>query len=179
MLDQSLSASKYEEDANRIRARLRVTIDQLRTNLAPSSLADELARGCGMRDVSPASAFDFAARRHPIPTALIGIGIGLWAYSLARSRSIDRGSIRNTAGTLARSATNVVRDRAEAKRLAFVTLAESHIRAGATQLSDAFEKGVDVLIGELPAAPTVRPFIVSAIQMALFTTFDALLSKRR
>ena len=179
MRDQSLSASKYEEDANRIRARLGATISQLRTNLEPSCLAEELARGCGMRDVSPASAFDFAARRHPIPTALIGIGIGLWAYSLARSRSTDRGSIRNTAATLARSAANVVRDRAEAKRQAFVTLADSHIRAGATQLSDAFEKSVEDLIGEFPAAPTARPFIVSAIQMALFATFDALMSKRR
>ena len=179
MLDQSLSASEYEEDANRIRARLGATIDQLRTNLAPSNLFDEVARGSGLRDVSPASALDFAACRHPIPTALIGIGIGLWAYSLARSESTDRGSIRDTAGTLARPAANVVRERAEAKRQMFVTLADSQIRAGASQLGDAIEKRVDDLIGELPAAPTVRPFIVSAIQMALFATFEGLLSKRR
>ena len=183
MLDQSLSASEYEEDANRISARLGATIDQLRTNLAPSSLADALARRSGLRDVSPASAFDFAARRHPVPTALVGIGIGLWAYSLARSRSTHRGepgaqrSLRDAAGSLARSATGVLRDRAAAKRQAFVTLANAHVRAAAAQLSDAIENNVDDLVGEIPAAPTARAFMASAIQMALFATFDALLSK--
>lgn len=183
MPNQIPSVSECEEDANRIMARLRATIAQLRTNLAPSGLVDELAQNSGLRDVSPAMAFDFAARRHPIPTALIGLGIGLWVYSLARSKSSHggdistRGSIRSTAGSLARSATNVFRDRAEAKRQAFVSLASSQIKAGATQLSDAIEESVDNVIKELPAARAARPLIASAIQMALFAAVDALLPK--
>jgi hypothetical protein len=185
LLDRTLSPSECEEDANRVRARLGSTIAQLRTNLAPANLVDELARGSGLRDVSPGSALDFAARRHPIPTALIGLGIGLWAYSLARSKSTHGGEaparrpLRSTGESLARSATNVFRDRAEAKRQQFVAVASSHVKAGATQLSDVIEKSIDDLIGKIPATPATRPLIESAIQMALLAMFEALLPKLR
>jgi hypothetical protein len=153
LLDTTLSPRECEEDANRIRARLSSTIAQLRINLAPANLVDELVRGSGLPDASPASVLNFAARRHPIPTALIGVGIGLWAYSLARPKSTHggeagaRGFFGSTGESLARSATNVFRDRAEAKRQEFVAVASSHIKAGATQLSDVIEKSVDDLIG--------------------------------
>ena len=183
MQDHVLSPDAYEQDADRIRGDLGSTWAQLRANLTPSSLVDEIAQESGLRDVTPAGVFDFGARRHPVPTALIGLGIGLLAFALARSRSGDgldaRGSVRNAAGALARSAKDVFRDRAEAKRQALMSAANSHIRAGAAQLSDALENGVDDLIGAIPATPAARPLIESAIQMALLMALESLLPKPR
>jgi hypothetical protein len=181
--DHALKPVEYEQEADRTRAELRSTWAQLRANLAPSNLADEIAQESGLRGVTPAAVFDFGARRHPVPTALIGLGIGLLAFALARSRSGDglvaRGSVRHAAGVLARSAKDVFRDRAEAKRQALMSAASSHIQAGAAQLSDAIENGVDDLIGAIPATPAARPLIESAIQMALLMALESLLPKPR
>ena len=57
--------------------------------------------------------------------------------------------------------------------------ASSQIQAGATQLSDAIENGVDDLIGNIPATPAARPLIQSAIQLALLMAVETLLAKRR
>ena len=183
MQEHALSPDEYEEDANRIRARLSSTWGQLRTNVVPSNLVDEIAQASGLREMTPAAAFDFGARRHPVPTALIGFGLGLLAFSFARSRPGNgneaQGSLRNTAGALARSATDVFRDRAEAKRQALVSVASSHIKVGATLLSNAIENGVDDFIGKIPATPAARPLIESAIQMALLVALESLLPKPR
>ena len=182
MQEHALSPDQYERDANRIRARLSSTWAQLGANLAPSNLATEIARASGVHEITPAGVFDFGARRRPVPTAVIGLGLGLLAFSLARTKSSNgheaHGSLRKTAEALGRSATDVFRDRAEAKRQALISVASSQIRAGATQLSDAIEKGVDDVIGEIPATPGVRPFIQSAIQMALLAALEALLPNR-
>jgi hypothetical protein len=181
MREPALSPDEYEEDANRIRARLGATLAQLRTNLVPSNLIDEVARESGVREMSLAGAFDFSVRRHPLPTALIGLGIGLWAIALSRSSDAHKGksSLRETVRSIARSATGVFRERAEAKRLAFASVASSHIQAGATQLSDAVEKSVHDLIGGTPGTPATRPLIESAVQMALFAALEGLLSRSR
>jgi len=183
MPEHAPSPDDYEEDADRVRAQLSSTWAQLRTNLVPSNLVDEIAQQSGLREVTPATLFDYGARRHPVPTMLFGLGIGLLAFSLARSRSRNghdaQRSVRDAAGALARSASDVFRDRAEAKRRALVSMASSHIQAGATQLSNAIENGVDDLIGNIPAAPAARPLIESAIQMALFMAVEALLPQGR
>jgi hypothetical protein len=180
--DHALKPVEYEQEADRTRAELRSTWAQLRENLTPSNLAEEIAQESGLRDITPAAVFDFGARRHPVPTALIGLGIGLFAFALARrSRSGDRfdgrGSVRNAAGALARSAKDVFRDRAEAKRQALMSAASTHVRAGATQLSEAIENGLDDLVGAIPATPAARPLIESAIQMALLMALESLLPK--
>jgi hypothetical protein len=183
MQQNALSPDEYEEDADRARAELRSTWAQLRTNLVPGNLYDEIAQESGLRGVTPAAVFDFGARRHPVPTALVGLGIGLLAFSFARSRSGDghdaQGSLRSAARSLARSAADVFRDRAEAKRQAVMRAASSQIQAGATQLSDVIENGVDDLIGNIPATPAARPLIQSAIQLALLMAVETLLAKRR
>ena len=178
------SVLDYEEDADRAGARLGRTIVRLKSNLAPSNLADQIARGSGFRDASAASAVDFATKRYPIPTLLVALGVGVWAYSKARSRSSrwgagDTSSVRATVDTLTRSATNVFRQRAGAKREEFVVAASSHIAAGASQLSDTIENRVDDLIHNIPASPAMRRVIESAVQMALLSALEALAPKPR
>ena len=70
MLEHAPSPDDYEEDADRVRAQLSSTWAQLRTNLVPSNLVDEIAQESGLREVTPATLFNYGARRHPVPTAL-------------------------------------------------------------------------------------------------------------
>ena len=81
------SSSVYEAEANRLGAQMGVTIDELQSNLTPSKLVSEAASRAGITDLSWSSAFDFAGKRHPVPTAIIGLGIALWTLSAARDRA--------------------------------------------------------------------------------------------
>ena len=80
-------SSDYEAQANRLRADMGSTIDQLRVNLTPSHLASEAASRAGVADLSFSGAFDFAGKRHPVPTAIIGLGLALWTLSAFRGRA--------------------------------------------------------------------------------------------
>ena len=59
------SSSDYEAQANRLRAEMGVTIDELRCSLTPSKLASEAAARAGIAELSWSGAFDFASKRHP------------------------------------------------------------------------------------------------------------------
>ena len=84
------SSSDYEAQANRLRADMGSTIDQLRLNLTPSNLASEAASEAasrvGLADLSWSGALDFAGKRHPVPTAIVGLGIALWTLAALRGR---------------------------------------------------------------------------------------------
>jgi hypothetical protein len=176
----TLTPAKYEDEANRIRDRMGATLSQLRTNLRPSNLLDEAARGIGLRDATPASVFGFGVKRHPVPTVLIGLGVGLLAFAVVRNNSsagAAKGFVGENAASLARSATNVFRERAETRRRDLMSAADAHIKAGASQLTDMIEKGVDDFLGRLPVATAARPVMESAIQMALLAAVESLLPK--
>jgi hypothetical protein len=85
------SSSDYETEANRVQKEIDETIRELRSRLTPSSLASEAAAGVGLTDASWAGAFEFVSKRHPIPTAIAGLGIALWALVAIRNRSRDGG----------------------------------------------------------------------------------------
>ena len=80
------TSSEYEAEANRLRARIGVTIDGLRTHLTPSHIASEAASRAGIADLSWSGAFEYACKRHPLPTAVIGLGLALLTLSAARHR---------------------------------------------------------------------------------------------
>jgi hypothetical protein len=94
MASEELSILELEDAANRVRARLGVTLDRLRHNLTPAHLLDEWADSSGLKEMTPEKIFKFAARRHPVPTILIGASLGFLAYSVAsrtktNSRELD------------------------------------------------------------------------------------------
>jgi len=128
------SSSDYEAEANRLRAKMGATMDELRSSLTPSKLASEAASRVGIADLSWSSAFDFASKRHPVPTAIIGLGIALWTLSAARDRARRNRltlPLRESSSTLVDSATKVFRERAEAKRREFVGAAQVQVARGA------------------------------------------------
>ena len=79
------TSSEYEAEANRLRAQIRGTVGALRSGLTPSNLASEAASRVGIADLSWGGAFDYASKRHPVPTAIIGLGVALWTMSAIRT----------------------------------------------------------------------------------------------
>jgi hypothetical protein len=177
------TAREREEAANLARQKLTATIDQLGRNLQPRTLLDEMARGVGMRDISPASALEFVGTRYPIPTLLIAMGLGFWAYSVVRSPRIAkpdlRESVRATVAKLTDSGINVFRERAEARRETLLAKAQSHVAAGTAQLSDVIDKNVDNLVGSIPKdGNAFRPLVESAIHIAMLVVLEVLLPQQ-
>src|SRR5271166_969283 len=120
----------------RLRAKIGVTIGVLRSSLTPSNIASEAASRAGIADLSWAGAFDYASKRHPAPTAIIGFGIALWTISAVRNRA-RRGDVaaltaplRESSESILESATRVLRERAEAKRREFVDVAQAQVATG-------------------------------------------------
>jgi hypothetical protein len=175
---------ELEDEADRLRALFGETASRLRRNLNPATLFDEFTQSSGLRDVTPTKVFDFAAKRHPLITMAIGLGVGLLAYSAVRGaksseRNIARenGSIRATLNSLAQSATNVFRERIDNKREALFNTAKAHVAASATQLSDAIERGLDDFVADIPVSAAVRPLIESTIQMILLAALEVMLPR--
>ena len=88
------TSSEYEREANRLRAQIGETVGELQYNLTPSNIASEAASPWGY-PISWSGAFDYTSKRHPVPTAIIGVGIGLWTIS-AVQRAIRSPEKRGT-----------------------------------------------------------------------------------
>ena len=136
------TSSEYEAEANRLRAQIGARVDALRSELTPSNLASEAASRVGIADVSWGGAFEYASKRHPVPTAIIGLGLALWTMAAVRNRgrrdrlAVVAGPLRDSSDSIVQSATKVFRERAETKRREFVDVAQSQVATGATLLSD-------------------------------------------
>jgi hypothetical protein len=177
------TSSEYEAEANRLRAQIGVTIGSLRSNLTPSNLASEAALRAGIADLSWGGAFDYASKRHPVPTAIIGFGIALWTMSAVRNRARHghvaalTAPLTESSDSILESATRVFRERAEAKRREFVDVAQAQVATGAAMLSDEIEKKLENVIDRVPGGIKVRPLIEASIQLALVAALEGLLRK--
>jgi len=178
------SSSDYEARANRLRAEMGATIDELRSRVTPAKLASEAASRAGAQDFSWYGAFDFASKRHPVPTAIIGLGVALWMLSAARDRGRRNrlasvtSPLRESSSSLVDSATRVFRERAEVKRREFVAAAQAQVASGATKLSDEIERRLESVIDRVPGGVEVRPLIESTIQVVLASALEGLLRRR-
>jgi hypothetical protein len=196
MASEELSILELEDAANRVRARLGVTLDRLRHNLTPAHLLDEWADSSGLKEMTPEKIFTFAARRHPVPTMLIGASLGFLAYSAAsrtktNSRELDLTpnatdggdrdhpprKIGDMIGALADSATEVFRERVDAKREELVNAAKSHVTVGAKHLSDVVESKLDDLLTQIPGPWAARPIVAATAQLLLVAALQAVLRK--
>ncbi|WP_296708913.1 hypothetical protein [Rhodoblastus sp.] len=178
------TSSEYEAEANRLRSEIGATIGALRTSLTPSNLMSEAAARAGVADMSWAGAFDYASKRHPIPTAVIGLGLALLTMSAIRKRA-TRGnvaalttSLRESSDSLFETASQAFRERAELKRKEFLDVARTQVATGAAMLSDEIEKGLEGVMGHAPGGPKVRSLIESSIQLALAAALEGLFAAR-
>ncbi len=179
------TSREYEAEANQLRAQIGVTIGALRSSLTPSNVASEAASRAGLADLSWAGAFDYASRRHPVPTAIVGLGIALWTIAAFRNRA--RGGqivaltspLKESSVSIVNSATTVFRERAEAKRREFVDVARSQVATAAATLSDEIDRKLEDLVDRVPGGMSVRPLIVSSLQVVLAAALEGLLQGRR
>ena len=177
------TSSEYEAEANRLRAQIGATIDELNGRLTPSNMASEAASRMGIVDMSWSGAFGYASKRYPVPTAVVGLGIGLWALTALRNRPRRESAaplaapMRESAESIVDSATRVLRERAEAKRRQFVDVAQAHVATGAATLSDEIEKKLETVIDRVPGGSSIRPLIESSIQVALAAALEGLMRR--
>src|SRR5271170_3383536 len=175
-----MSSDELERQADRVRSQIGATVGRLRTKLTPRNIIGEIAEGSGLRDLTPRSFVDFAARRHPVSTVLVGLGLGVLAFSVLRSsEKSGPGTLRETLGTLTESARNSFQTHAAAKREDFVRAVEAQLSASAEHLSDAVDKGVAELVSRVPAPPEARPLIESALQVLLIAALETILAKAK
>lgn len=175
------TSSEYEAEANRLRAQIGVTIDDLRIHLTPSHIASEAASRAGIGDLSWSGAFEYASKRHPLPTAVIGLGLALLTLSAVRRRRRGTGvalsaTLRDSSDSILESASKVFRERAEAKRRQFVAVARSQVASGAAMLSECIERKLVGIIDRAPGGFQVRSLIESSIQVALAAALEGLFS---
>ena len=172
------SPDELEARADHVRGKLGATIDSLRQRLTPRNLVDEITDRSGVRQFAPSSMFDFAARRHPVTTVLVGLGAALLAFSAVKAGGkAGSGSIRETLDELSQSARQAFKDRAEAKRRDFVQTAQAHLSTGVDQLGDAVERGIGDFVSRMPAPAETKPLIESAVQILLVAAIETLLRK--
>jgi hypothetical protein len=188
------STSELEADANRLRAQLAATVDQLRHQLTPAHLLDEWAQSNDLKAITPNKVFDFAAHRHPVPTVLIGAGLGILAYAIARRRNIQdrqldltpnlsgndrepgpRGSTTDIVGSLTETAAKAFRERAEAGREAVIDAAKSRVASAADQLSGTMERKLDDIFARTSLPADARPVLVTTMQLLLVAALEAVL----
>ena len=87
-------------------------------------------------------------------------------------------AFKRSSSSLVNSATKVFRERAEAKRREFVGVAQVQVARGAAQLSDEIERRLESVVDRVPGGIEVRPLIASAVQIALASALEGLLSRR-
>ena len=175
-----MSPDELEREADRVRSQIGVTVSRLRTKLTPRNIAGEIAERGGLRDLTPRSFVEFAARRRPVSTVLVGLGLGALAFfALRSSEKSGPGALRETLGALTQSARNSFQTHAAAKREEFVRVAEAQLSASAEHLSDAVDKGVGELVSRVPAPPEARPLIESALQVLLIAALETILAKAK
>jgi hypothetical protein len=177
------TSSDYEARANEVRREIDETIRKLRPRLTPANLTSEAAAGVGLTEASWGEAFEFATKRHPIPTVIAGLGIALLTVAASRygTRSKDIASIasplRESSESVFDSVSRVFRDRAALKRRELVRAAQARITVGAERLADELERKLDDVADYVPGGTEVRPFVAAAMQIAITAAIEGLLRK--
>jgi hypothetical protein len=169
-------------EADRLRARLNATTDQLRDNLRPTRVKEEVIRAAGLDGLSATSVLHDAASRYPVPSALVGIAVAALAVGAVRRGLRKRdsgvgGSVRDAISSISNSATEAFRERAEKKRQEFVGMARSQIQAGVSGLADMIETKVEGVIDVVPEASGARPLLASALKVLLLAAVEGVLAK--
>lgn len=181
MRTREATPSELGEEVELARADLATTLGQLRVNLKPHNLIDEITRDSGLHDFASVGGFVSALKRRPLAVLLLAGGVGLWAFSRARTSraGVDRpGSVGATFASLANSAANAIRERARVRGQAARAMAQNFVAAGTARFLDEVEKEVDDLIEGIPASADSCQLIKSAVDMAVLAAVEALLQTR-
>jgi len=191
------SSADIEHEAEAARARLEASLDQLRDNLAPQNLMNEVfGRLKTSSDAPLVQRAESVIRDHPLPAMLMGIGGALWlatgvqkrlgvyatraapAASLSGSPSsggaaagLEPESIRDTLAdvgkSIADSAYQALRARAAAKIDEYTRSATKGINTASEHLLDVVEGSLDKTVHSVASTMHNRPVAFSLIAIAV------------
>ncbi len=180
MARREASPRELEAEAERLRAEIGLSADRLRDRLKPSHLIDEWSENNGLKGINAANIFDFAARRHPIPTTILGIGLGFLLFGRRNGHNDGtQGAGKNVAGLLgelSETATWSLRQRAQQRRDQAVEAAKSHIISATNDLSSSMEKGLEEALASTPVPSEARPLVATSAQLLIVAALEALMS---
>jgi hypothetical protein len=178
---------EIEVDAERARVQIGETLTQLKQQLKPAHLVDEWSESNGFKDITAEKILDYTTRRHPVQTAVAGIGFGLLVYAAARRRGgkdVDgeqahRGnfSVRTMLADLTATAATTFRERAESKRREVMDAAKVHVASAAQDIGDTVEKSIDEALTNSAVPEEARPVLVTTLQLLLAAAVESVLPR--
>lgn len=184
---------EVEEDAETARLRIGETLTQLKQQLKPAHLIDEWAESSGFKDITADKILDYTARRHPVRTALAGIGLGLLVYAAARRKRgpdiegvasplIDQArgsnfSVKMMLADLTATAASAFRERAEGRRREVMDAAKLHVASAAQDLGETVEQGLGDVLTHSPVPEEARPILVTTLQLLLAAAVESVLPR--
>jgi hypothetical protein len=180
MDDAALSPSELEAEADRLRDEIGSDVERLKGRLTPSWLLGEWVEesGAGALDL-----LEIAMRRHPLPTVLIGFGLGmllrkaasrdgrsrveldLSAVDLARASQAAREETRALLSDLSATATASLSAQVEQRREEVVDAMKDHATALTTKLGSAIEKQVGKAVSGSGIPVEARSLLTRALQL--------------
>lgn len=184
MTDQS--SADVQREAERSRARISSTLDEIKERLTPGQILDDLMSGSGNGASAFMSNLGTSLRDHPIPALLIGAGV-LMYLSGGEKRGADSATSGSDAGggAIASAASSVTDALREGRETAKDAVSAAADRAGELKdrISSAVSAASDHLSDMRPDSSSLRmphvledqPLVVGALGFALGALMGAAL----
>lgn len=190
------SSAELEREATAARERLAATLDELRFNLAPGRLFDEIVgRVGGTQGVSLFKRLESGVRSYPVPSMLMGIGSALFLGSNWTKKptvtqasgdrpslqfgDLDQKSMRDNVASVGHSITDTAYQTLKlraAQKLEDVTkAAAAGVGAASDHVIGVTESALDKAVGTVSAKVEERPLAFSVIAIALGAAVGAAL----
>lgn len=193
----ALSSAELEREATAARERLATTLDQLRENLAPGRLVDEVLEHVGATGgTSLFRRVESGIRSYPLPSMLVGIGSALfmgsnWTKKPPRAASssadqaslhlgdFDSKSMRDNVASVGHSITDTayhtLKLRAAEKLEKVTRAATAGMGAASDHVIGVAEQAIDRVVGKVSAKVEERPLAFSVIAIAVGAAVGAAL----
>jgi hypothetical protein len=190
------SPGELQDEADRLRDEIGETADRLRRRLTPSRLLDEWMETSGVKETSAGRILDFAARRHPLPTVLLGAGLGFLIHRAVRGKHRGRGVLAIDAdhlgngpwpprtsddlvGSVTSTAANEFRERARARQHELAAKARAHAASTADELSAVLERTLDETLARTSLPAQLRSYAAILLELLVIAALESALGGAR
>jgi hypothetical protein len=190
-----VSPIELEDEADRLRDEIGETADRLRRRLRPSRLLDEWMETSGVKETSAGKILDFAARRHALPTVLLGAGLGFLIHRVLRGKDRRRRTLELDArparigrdhwppstsddlvGSVTSTAANELRERARARQQELTAKARAHAASTADELSATLERTLEETLARTWLPAQLRPYAAILLELLVIAALESALA---
>jgi hypothetical protein len=191
------SPRELKDEADRLREEIGATADRLRRRLTPSRLLDEWIETSGVRETRAGRILEFTTRRHPLPTVLLGAGLGFLIHRVLRGKDRRRRTLEldarpardgrdhwpprtsdDLAGSLTSTAADELRERARARQQELTAKARAHAAFAADELSATLERTLEETLARTSLPPQLRPYAAILLELLVIAALESVLAGR-